>query len=216
MLYKDRQEAGKQLAEKLIKYISENPIVIALPRGGVVVGYEVAKKLKAPLDIIVARKIGAPFHPEFGVGAIAPNGIRVVNAETTRLLGISESQIDEIVEKETIEMERRINLYRNGLPSIDLKGRTIIVVDDGLATGVSTKAAILSLKKMKPKKIILAVPVSPPDAGNKFKHEVDEFLCLNEMPDFFAVGYYYYDFEQVSDAEVINLIQKNKDDSNLK
>lgn len=211
MLYKNRQDAGYQLAQKLKKYTNDKPVIIALPRGGVVLGYEVAKMLNAQLDVIVPRKIGAPFHPEFGVGAIAPKGIRILNPEYINLLRISESQIEQIIEEETIEMNRRIKLYRKDLPPLDLHEKMVIIVDDGIATGVSTKAAVLSVKQMNPKKIILAVPVCPPDMAINFRKEVDEFLCLKEPPDFYAVGAYYNDFEQVTDEEVINLIQKAKE-----
>lgn len=214
MLYRDRQDAGIQLAEHLTKYASENPIIIALPRGGVVLGFEVAKKLNAPLDVVATRKIGAPFHPEFGVGAIAPNGVRVLNFEALKLLKIPESLIEQIIERETIEMNRRANLYRKDLSPLDLRDKTVIVVDDGLATGVSTQAAIQSIKMMNPKKIILAVPVSPPETAKKFRTEVDEFLCLNVMPDFYAVGAYYDNFAQVTDDEVINLLQAARDNVN--
>jgi len=207
MLYKDRQDAGRQLAEILRKYKNEEPVIIALPRGGVVLGYEVAKELKAPLDVITPRKIGAPFHPEFGVGAIAPFGIQVLDIETINRLRISEDEIQEIIELETNEMNRRTNLYRKDLPPLDLKEKTVIVVDDGIATGVSTKAAIRSIKKMQPKKIILAVPVCPQDAAEKFKHEVDEFICLYAPFDFYAVGAFYDDFRQISDSEVIELLE---------
>ncbi len=210
MLYKDRYDAGRQLAEKLLRYKDENPVIIALPRGGVVLGYEVAKMLHAPLDVIVARKLSAPFRPEFGFGAIAPNGIKVLNPESIIYLGLNERDIDEIIRDETVEMNRRIELYRKNSPPIDLNNKTVIVVDDGLATGVSTKAAIMSIKQMNPGKIILAVPVSPPEAADRFRREVDEFLCLNELPGFYAVGAYYDDFEQITDQEVINLIQKAK------
>lgn len=210
MIYKNRHDAGCKLAEKLKKYINKNPIVLALPRGGVVLGYEVAKILNARLDVIVPRKIGAPFYPEFGIGAIAPNGIRVLNFEAINRLGISKIEIEQIIEDETIEMNRRIYLYRKDLSPLDLNEKTVIVVDDGIATGVSTKAAIMSIKKMNPKKIILAVPVCPPDTAEIFRKEVDEFLCLNEPPDFYAVGAYYEDFSQVSDEEVIELIKRAK------
>lgn len=210
MLYKDRYDAGQQLAEKLKKYTDDKPIILALPRGGVILGYAVAKALKAPLDVIVPRKIGAPYHPEFGVGAIAPNGVRIINSDTINLLKISDSEIEEITELETLEMNRRIKLYRKDLPPLDVNGKTVIVVDDGIATGVSTRAAIMSIKKMSPQKIVLAVPVCPPETTAKFQKEVDEFICLNEFPDFFAVSAYYNNFEQTSDAEVINLLQKAK------
>lgn len=211
MIFKDRQEAGEKLAEKLIKYADEKPVIIALPRGGVVLGYEVAKKLNAPLDIIVARKIGAPFNPELGIGAIAPNGIRILNVEAIQHFGISEIEIEKIIKKETEEMERRIKLYRKDRPALDLHKKTVIVIDDGLATGVSTRAALLAIKTMSPKKTILAVPVSPPHTADKFRKKVDEFICLGEPQDFYAVGAYYDNFEQTSDEEVINLIQKAKE-----
>ena len=210
MVYKDRQDAGRKLAESLTKYIDEEPVIIALPRGGVVIGYEVAKKLHAPLDIIVARKIGAPFQPELGVGAIAQNGIRIINSETIRLLGVTEPQIEQIIKWETSEMDRRISLYRKGLPSLNLHGKTVIVVDDGLATGISTRAAVRSVKQMHPKKIILAVPVCPHDSAEKFRQEVDDFFCLNEPADFYAVGSHYADFKQVTDEEVIDIMQMAK------
>lgn len=210
MLFKDRHDAGLQLAETLVKYKDDKPIILALPRGGVVVGYEIAKKIKAPLDIIVALKIGAPFHLEFGIGAIAPNGIRVFNNETLNLLTASKLQIEQIIKEKTIEMNRRINLYRKDLPELDINQKTVIIVDDGLATGMTTKAALMSIKQRKPKKIILAVPVCPPDAANEFRKEVDEFLCPNVFPDFYAVGAYYESFEQLDDDEVIDLLTKAK------
>lgn len=210
MIYNDRYDAGQKLAEKLTKYTNDKPIIMALPRGGVVVGYEVAKMLKAPLDVIVARKIGAPFQPELGVGAIAPNGIRILNNELIRLLNIPESAVEEVIQKETIEMNRRINFYRKDLPLSDLKDKIVIVVDDGLATGVSTNAAVSAIRQMQPKKIVLAVPVAPPNTASRFKREVDEFICLNQPPDFYAVGYYYKNFTQTTDEEVVDLLQKAK------
>lgn len=209
MLYKDRYDAGRQLAEKLLQYKDENPVIVALPRGGVVVGYEIAKMLNAPLDVIVARKLGAPFQPELGIGALAPQGIRILNTGLIRTLGISESQIKQIIEEETAEMNRRIELYRGGLPPLDLYEKTVIIVDDGIATGITDKAAVLSLPQLEPKKIILAVPVCPPETAEKFK-EVDEFICLAQPPDFYAVGEYYENFEQVSDKDVIKLLQEAK------
>lgn len=210
MIYKDRQDAGQMLAEKLIKYSKDKPIIVALPRGGVVLGYEVAKKLNAPLDVIVARKIGAPLHPEFGIGAIAPNGIHILNVDLIKSMGVKDNELEKIIERETKEMNRRLELYREDLPPLDLNNKTVIVVDDGLATGVSTKAAILSIKQMNPKKIILAVPVSPMDTADKFRKEVDDFICLNEPAVFYAVGAYYENFDQTTDDEVIALLRKAK------
>lgn len=210
MIFRDRQNAGQQLAHKLIKYKDEKPVVIALPRGGVVIGYEVAKALNAPLDVIVSRKIGAPLQPEFGIGAIAPNGVRVLDIKSIKLVRASEAEIEKIIELETAEMKRRIKVYRGDAPPPDLSGKSVILVDDGLATGVTAMAAILSIKQMNPEKIILAVPVSPPDTANKFRQEVDEFICLSEPQNFFAVGAHYEDFEQVTDKQVIDLLRQSK------
>jgi len=206
MIYKNRQDAGHQLAEKLMKFKEENPVIIALPRGGVVTGYEAAKMLNAPLDVMITRKLGAPFQPELGIGAIAPNDVRILNLDAIRFLGISKDEMEEIIQRETKEMHRRLKLYRGDLPPLDLSGKTVIIVDDGLATGVTAGVAVLAIKQMTPEKIILAVPVSPPDTAEKFREEVDEFICLSEPPDFFAVGQYYYDFDQVTDDEVISLL----------
>lgn len=208
MLYKDRHDAGVQLAEKLLKYKNENPFIVALPRGGVVLGYEIAKVLNAPLDIIVARKIGAPPQPELGVGAIAPNNVRLLNLGLIQTLNISEHTLEQIIEEETAEMNRRIKLYRGKLPQPDLSDKTVIIVDDGIATGISDKAAILAVKKKNPKKIVLAVPVCPSNTADKFRKYVDDFLCLNEQINFYAVGVYYENFDQVSDEEVVNLLNE--------
>ena len=208
MIYRDRDDAGIALAEALKKYQDEKPIIMALPRGGVALGYEVAKALKAPLDVVVPRKIGAPQNPEYGIGAIAPNGVVILNEEAIMALSIPKQAVEQIIEKETIEMNRRINLYRKNLPDLDLHNKTVIIVDDGIATGVSTLAAVLSVKFLKPKHIVLAVPVCPSDAGNKFEEHVDEFICLNAMTDFYAVGLYYQNFDQTTDEEVIELLQK--------
>ncbi|HBG48766.1 MAG TPA: phosphoribosyltransferase [Cyanobacteria bacterium UBA9971] len=207
MIYKNRQDAGRQLAEKLMKFKDENPIIIALPRGGVVTGYEAAKMLHAPLDVMITRKLGAPFQLELAIGAIAPNDVRILNLDAIRFLGISKDEMEEIIRRETKEMHRRIKLYRGDLPPLDLSGKTVIIVDDGLATGVTAGVAVLSIKQMTPEKIILAVPVSPIDTAEKFREEVDEFICLSEPPDFFAVGQYYDDFAQVTDEEVISLLE---------
>jgi len=212
MLFKDRQDAGRQLAEKLMKFKDETPIIIALPRGGVVTGYEVSKMLNAPLDVLISRKIGAPFQPELGIGAIAPNNVRTLNLEAIKFLGISKDQIEEIIKRETIEMQRRLKLYRKNSPDLNLNEKTVILVDDGLATGVTAEAAIMSIRQMTPEKIIFAVPVSPPDTADKFREEVDEFICLHEPDDFYAVSAYYDDFSQVTDEEVILLLNLAKKD----
>jgi len=210
MIFKDRQDAGYQLAQKLLKFKSENPVIVALPRGGVVTGYEVAKILDAPLDVMIIRKLGAPFQPELGIGAIAPNDVSILNLDAIKFLGISKNEMEEIIRRETIEMHRRIKLYCGDFPQLNLSGKTVIIVDDGLATGVTAGVAVLAIKHMVPEKIILAVPVSPVDTANKFREEIDEFICLQEPPDFFAVGQYYYNFDQVTDEEVISLLNRAK------
>lgn len=210
MKYKNREEAGQKLAKELEKYSQDKPIIIALPRGGVVVAYEIAKRLKAPLDIIVARKIGAPFNPEFGLGAISENGALTLDNEAIRHFGLTESDIEQAINREIGVMSKKIELYRKDSIPTELKDQTVILVDDGLATGVTTKAAIMSIKQNSPKKIILAVPVSSSDAINKLLKEVDEIVCLKTPDDFYAVSAYYDNFEQISDNEVMNLLHKAK------
>ena len=206
MIFKDRNDAGRQLAQKLLHYRDKNPLILALPRGGAVVGYEIAKMLKAPLDVFVTRKIGAPFQPEFGIGAVAPNNIRILDEDTVSRLKISPDELERIIERETVELNRRIKLYRKNLPPLDLKERIIILADDGLATGVTAMAAVMAIRLMSPEKLVLAVPVSPLQTANRFRHEVDEFVCLQEPADFYAVSAFYENFEQITDDEVISLL----------
>lgn len=211
MRFADRQEAGRQLAERLMPYQTENPLILALPRGGVVTGFEVAQVLKAPLDVMIVRKLGAPEQPELGIGAVAPNGIRVLDWELIRFLGISEAQLEAITRQEMQELERRLRAYRGDGPPLDVRNRTVIVVDDGLATGVTARAAILALRQMQPRKIVLAVPVSPPEAAERMRADVDELVCLHEPPDFLAVGAWYRQFDQVTDDEVIALLRRARE-----
>ena len=208
MLFQNRADAGLKLAEKLGKYAeSENTMIIALPRGGVVVGYEVARALNLPLDIVVPRKIGAPGNPEFAIGAITESGEMILNEE---VFGISESYLKSEAEKERAEAERRLKLYRGTRPPLDLKNKTVILVDDGLATGLTMRAAIASVKKMKAKKIIVAVPVTPPDAVELIKKEADEIIYLKAPLLFGAVGAFYKEFGQTTDEEVIELLKKSE------
>ncbi len=175
--------------------------------------FEVAKLLDAPMDVIITRKLAAPFQPELGIGAIAPEDVIILNIEAIKFLGVSREEMEEIIKRETMEMYRRIKLYRGDSPPLNLEGKTVILVDDGLATGVTAGAAVMAIRKMTPEKIILAVPVSPPDTAAKFREEVDEFVCLAEPLDFYAVGAYYNDFEQVTDEEVISLLNLSKKDN---
>ncbi len=208
MGFKDRAEAGRRLADRLRDLQTENPIVLALPRGGVPVGYEVARALGAPFDVMIARKLGAPGQPELGIGAIAPGGVRVLNEEAIRMLGISDAEIEAIAAKEEAEMEHRLRRFRGGRPAPEIRGRDVLLVDDGLATGVTAKAAIRAIRRESPRRIIFAVPVCASDTAQAFGREVDELICLEAPPYFGAVGLWYRNFDQTSDAEVLALLDR--------
>lgn len=212
-MFRDRSEAGKRLAKELIKYKTEKPLILALPRGGVPVGYEVAKSLEAPLDVFVVRKVGAPWNPEFGVGAVAL-GVEVLDKRALQMYGIRVSDLKDIIELEQEEVERRNQLYRQDQPFPILKDQTIILVDDGIATGVTTRAAIQAIKKFKPAKLILAVPVGPRETVYKLQEEVDAVICLESPLDFYAVSAFYDRFPQTSDEEVIALLEKAREEKN--
>jgi predicted phosphoribosyltransferase len=208
MIFKNRKDAGEKLANEVEKLDLKAPYVVGLPRGGVPVAYEVAKRLNAPLDIVVVRKLGVPFHPEFAFGAIAPNGVKVVDEDTISRLNISDQQIDRIEEKERKEMERRIEKYRGSLDYPDLTDKEVVLIDDGIATGATFEAGIKYAKSLKPKKTVLAVPVSSPDSLNNLKKIVDESICIQAPPGFSAVGQWYEIFDQTSDDKVIKLLEK--------
>jgi predicted phosphoribosyltransferase len=183
--------------------------VLGLPRGGVAVAYEIARALHAPLDLVVARKLGAPMQPELGIGAIAPHGVRVLDSMAVDILGIPPEEIDQITARETVEMDRRLQLYRGDRPPLEAEGRTVILVDDGLATGVTARAAIQALCLRHPRRLVLAVPVCAPETADLLRGEVDDFVCL-VMPDRFrAVGIWYDDFEQLTDDQVIALLDNS-------
>jgi putative phosphoribosyl transferase len=209
MVFKDRQDAGEQLAKLLAPYAAERPIILGMPRGGVVVAAVIAKALKAPLDIIVARKIGSPLQPEYAIGAIAPGDVRIVNPEAISYLDIDNAEIEAIVQREKKEMERRIKFYRGTRPPLEVKDRIVIIVDDGIATGQTALAAILSIKKLQPKKIILAAGVCAREAVALLKPEVDAVICVSIPEEFQAVGLWYQNFAQTTDAEVISLLLNN-------
>jgi predicted phosphoribosyltransferase len=206
-ILENRREAGISLAKQLEKFRKENPIVLGMPRGGVVLAYEIAKILEAPLDVIISRKIGAPWNPEFAIGAIAPNGILILDQHLVSQYGIDEQTLQGCIDDEKHEMERRLRLYRGNKPFPDLKNRTVIIVDDGLATGRSAIAAVRSVKTYKPKKIVLAVGVCALDSKKLLQQEVDEVICLLAPLDLFAIGQYYHDFSQTTDEAVISLLQ---------
>ena len=206
LVFQDRRDAGRQLAEALQDYAGDpSVLVLALPRGGVPVAYEVARALHAPLDIYVVRKLGAPGHRELAMGAIAIGGVRVLNADVIDALGISPTVVDFVAARELVELERQQRTYRGDAPFPDLEGRTVIVVDDGLATGSTMRAAVRALRHSKPKQIIIAVPVGAQDTVKNLREEA-EVVCLNAPPDFHAVSMWYEDFSQTSDEEVRSLL----------
>lgn len=208
MIFENRREAGKKLAEQLEPYRDQNPIVLGLPRGGVEVAFEVASALNAPLDVIVAGKIGAPEQPEFGIGAVAPRNIRVLEEASIQALAIPPDTLEEITQSTRREVERRMERYRGTASLPDLRGHTAILVDDGLATGVTARAALAAARQENPDRIVLAVPVGAPETINAFHSLVDELVCLSRPDSFRAVGLWYSEFSQTSDDEVVEMLQK--------
>ncbi|OGG05839.1 hypothetical protein A2872_03155 [Candidatus Gottesmanbacteria bacterium RIFCSPHIGHO2_01_FULL_42_12] len=213
MLFTNRQEAGQKLAAALLKYKTDNPIILALPRGGVPVAYEVARKLKAPLDVLTVRKLGAPGHAEFGIGAIAPDKIRILDETLIKNLEITPQEINYITEMEEQELIRRQKLYRENKPKPNYFGKSVIIVDDGLATGITLKAAVKAVVRDDPKKIIAAVPVcdqkSFQDLRKFVRPRVDEVICLTSLLNIQSVGLWYHDFHEVSDTEVKHYLDIN-------
>lgn len=206
--FRDRADAGRRLAERLSAYRYGNPIVLALPRGGVPVGYEIARALDAPLDVFVARKLGAPGQPELGIGAVAQGGTRILNQRLVEHLGISDDYLERITRREEKEVKRRLNLLCGGRPELEVRGRAVILVDDGLATGVTARAAIESLRERHPRQLILAIPVCAAQTARWIQPEVDAFVSLEIPSDLYAIGFWYENFEQVSDREVMKLLDR--------
>jgi putative phosphoribosyl transferase len=201
--FADRSEAGRRLADQLLALAEERPIVVGLPRGGIPVAEEIAIALQAPLEALAVRKLGAPHNPEYGIGAIAEDGIRVFDEEALAVLGIDGAALEEIVARETLELRRRVETYRGERPFPSLEGRTAIVVDDGVATGVTDTAALRAVRRCRPRRLILAVPVCASDSTARLRQEADEVICLVEPQLLYGVGQWYADFNQVSDAEVL-------------
>jgi putative phosphoribosyl transferase len=207
--FRDRQEAGGFLAKELVSYARRSDvIVLALPRGGVPVGFEVAKALHAALDVVIVRKLGVPGQEELAMGAIAAAGMRMLNYPVVQALGISEYDIEAVAAKERVELERRELLYRGGRPALDIRGRTVILVDDGIATGTTMKVAIAAIKRQQASKIVVAIPVAPLSTCKEMEREVDEVVCLFSPEDFVAIGVWYSDFTQVPDQEVCDLLER--------
>ncbi len=202
MKFKDRREAGIKLAEALIEYKNQDPLILAIPRGGVTLGAEIARKLNGELDLIITRKIGAPFNPECAIGAVTPNGTLLLNNELVKKMCMNQSYIDEEKEKQIREIKRRMAFYRGKKEYPAMKERTVIVVDDGIATGFTIQAALKSLHKEGISKLILAVPVAPMDTIDRLVREADEVVCLIKSDNFYAVGQFYQSFEQLEDDEV--------------
>lgn len=208
MVFHDRTEAGRKLAEALGKYKDEKEtVVLFLPRGGVVLAVEVARALNLPMDLVVPRKIGAPGHEEYAIGAITESGEGIFNEAELENLGISQEYLDKTVAEEQREAERRLKTYRGDRPPLDLQGKTVIIVDDGIATGLTMRAAIKSVRAKGVSKVIVAIPVAAQDSLEKIKQEVDEVICLNVPPFFGAVGAFYEVFGQVEDEEVVRLMK---------
>ena len=207
--FRDRTEAGRLLAQTLREYANRDDVVVlALPRGGVPVGFEVAKELNAPLDVFVVRKLGLPGQEELAMGAIASGGARVLNRELIRTLGIPDEVVEQVTQEEQCELERREREYRDRRPPVDVPGKTAILVDDGLATGSSMRVAVLALKQKEPAQIVVAVPVAPRDSCAELESVADKVICAVTPEPFWGVGQWYADFSQTSDEEVRDLLRR--------
>jgi predicted phosphoribosyltransferase len=208
-LYRDRRDAGRKLARELSQTVDcSNAIVLGLPRGGVPVAFEVAKALGVPLDIFLVRKLGVPGHRELALGAIASGDVSVLNQDVVHMLDISPATIDAIAAREQRELRRRERVYRGDRPEPDLRGRSVILVDDGLATGASMQAAVKALRARKPAHIVVAVPTAPPETCVELEDQVDEVVCPVTPQPFFGVGAWYEDFSQTTDEEVRELLEQ--------
>jgi putative phosphoribosyl transferase len=209
--FRDRHDAGRQLARALERYAhQDNTVVLGLPRGGVPVAYEVARALDVPLDVFLVRKLGAPGHEELAMGAIATGGIRVINEQVRSMLRIPDDALARVAAREQEELERRERVYRGDAPAPELRGRTVIVVDDGLATGSTMRAAAQALRVLEPRWLVVAVPVAAPETCDEFRDIVDDVVCVQTPERFQAVGLWYDDFSQTSDDEVRALLREQR------
>ncbi len=210
MSFKDRSEAGRELAKALAAYKDQHPVILALPRGGVPVAAEVAMALHAPLDLVLVRKIGVPIQPELAMGAVVDGGAPIIvrNEDVSKLADIDEAEFKAICDSELAEIERRRQRYRGSRERVDVSGRTAIVIDDGIATGATTRAALRATRMRSPKKLVLAVPVAPTDSIAALRSDADEVICLEDYEIFGAIGIYYRDFSQVADEEVIEALKR--------
>ena len=210
MPFRDRYEAGRKLAAALTVYKDQQPVILALPRGGVPVAAQVADAFKAPLDLVLVRKIGVPFQPELAMGAVVDGGTPMIvrNEDVIRLSGIDEVEFKAVCDSELAEIERRRNRYLGSRERAEIAGHTAIVIDDGIATGATTRAALRATRARNPKKLILAVPVAPTESLSAMREEADEVVCLEDYEFFGAIGFYYSDFRQINDEEVIELLKR--------
>ncbi|HEV2495712.1 MAG TPA: phosphoribosyltransferase [Terriglobia bacterium] len=207
--FEDRVEAGQILASQLRAYADRaDVVVLALPRGGVPVAFEIAQALRAPLDVMIVRKLGVPGHEELALGAIALGGVRVLNRRLVEELALSPSTIEAIARRQQVELERREKLYRGERPATQVAGQVVILVDDGIATGSTMRAAVQALRQQKPARIVVAVPVAPPSVCEEMQTVVDELICLAQPAGFFAVGQWYRDFSETSDEQVRSLLER--------
>jgi len=208
-MYLDRKDAGLRLVEELGDYKGRGDVVVlALPRGGVVTGFEIAAGLKVAMDVLIVRKIGFPYQPELAIGAVSETGAVFLNHKLIKAYGVADDYVENEINRQKEEIARRVKLYREGKKITELKNRTVILTDDGVATGATMKAAIAALKEEKLKELVIALPVAPPDTADELKKTADKFICLETPPDFMAVGGYYRDFTQVTDEEVIKYLRK--------
>lgn len=207
-LFPDRSSAGRQLAPLLHPFRGESTLVLGLPRGGVPVAYEVARELGAPLDVCVVRKIGAPFQPELGLGAVSEDGAVYLNRHATMLVGVPERELAELIAEKRQEVEDRVRRFRRGAPPLPVAGKTVIVVDDGVATGGTAHAAIQTLRQRGAGRVVLAVPVGATDTLDELATVADHVVCLSPETDFYAVGQFYEDFRQTTDDDVVELLDR--------
>jgi len=210
MLFPNRQEAGRRLAAELTRFKNAQPVILALPRGGVPVGFEIALALNAPLDVVLVRKIGAPGMSELAIGAIVDGEQldRIIDSELVAELGVAQSYLDGEIARQAAEIERRRRVYFKGRAPVTVAGRAALVIDDGIATGATMRAALRAIRRRSPAKLVLAVPVAPPHTIDALRPEVDEIVCLATPEQFFAIGQFYADFRQLDDEDVVTLLDR--------
>jgi putative phosphoribosyl transferase len=214
MLFADRVDGGKRLGIELRRRLprlpDEDPLVLAIPRGGVPVGCEVARAIDAPLDLFIARKLGAPGHEELGIGAVAPGGTRFLDTDAIRALDVSDAYIEEVTRKELAELERRLQLFRGNRPPPRIEGRSVVLVDDGLATGVTALASLAALRLGRPRRLVFAAPVCSVEGAQAIARQADDVVCVATPDRFFGVGAWYHDFTQTTDEEVVDLLARRE------